>query len=360
MKIGILNGGGDAQGLNAVIASAVKHGVRQGHEFIGFYRGWEGVLDKDTVELDEHAVKGITHQGGTMLLTANKGRFSAKKGEDEINRIPSEILNLAKNNLEELGIEALIVIGGDGTLAGASQLVDIGVNIVCAPKSIDNDLMFTDRTFGFGTAVEISTHAIDRIHTTATSHGRVIFVETMGRHTGWIALHAGLAGGADIILIPEVPFSYENIVRIIRERQEKGSMETVVVVAEGAAAMDEGIHTLADSDGQTVVRLGGACEHIMAKLDSIAPDEFEMRHTVLGHVQRGGSPDSQDRIISQIYGAATIDAIEAKKFGHMVSIYNNQLQFIPIHKAINKLKKVTPDNDVYKTAVKIGIEFGDK
>ncbi len=359
MKIGILNGGGDAQGLNAVIASAVKYGSRKGHEFIGFYRGWEGVLDKDYTSLDEQSIKGITHLGGTILLTANKGRFSAKKGASEMNKIDDEILLEAKSHLEELGVEALIVIGGDGTLSGAYQLAELGVKIVCAPKSIDNDLQMTDQTFGFGTAVEIATSAIDRIHTTATSHGRVIFVETMGRHTGWIALHAGLAGGADIILIPEIPFSYNKLVDIIRTRQANGSIETVVVVAEGASAQDEGIQTLSDSDGQTVVRLGGVCEHIMDQIDQIAPDEFEMRHTVLGHVQRGGSPDSQDRIISQVYGATTIDAIEEGKFGHMVSIYQNQIKFVPIKDAIDQLKAVSREDFVYQTAVKIGIEFGE-
>lgn len=359
MKIGILNAGGDAQGLNAVIAAAVKHGIRNGHQFVGFYRGWEGILDKDYVEMTEDTVKGITHLGGTILLTTNKGRFAGKKGAGDVNEIPAEILQEAKDNLEEIGVEALVVIGGDGSLSAAKQLGDIGVNVVGAPKSIDNDLQMTDQTFGFGTAVEIASAAIDRIHTTATSHGRVIFVETMGRHAGWIALHAGLSGSADIILIPEIPFSYKRIVEVLRERHDQGSLETIVVVAEGAAAKDEEIQTLGDTDGKPEVRLGGVCDHIMQQIDQIAPGEFEMRHTVLGHIQRGGTPDSQDRIISQVYGSATIDAIEAKEFGKVVTIYNNKLQFVPIAEAVNGLKLVTKDDPIYQTAKSIGIEFGE-
>lgn len=358
-KIGILNGGGDVQPLNAVIASIVKSGVKRGYEFVGFEKGWEGVLSPMLYRtLDQKSVRGISHVGGTILGTVNKGRFAAKKGEGEVNRIPDEILNEAKTNLEKVGVEALIVIGGDGTLTGALQLAEKGVNIVGVPKTIDNDLKSTDKTFGFSTAVDIATEALDRIHTTATSHDRVIFVEVMGRHAGWISLYSGLAGGADMILLPEIPFDYGKIIEYLRKRKETGYRASVVVVAEGAKAK-EGTLTIRENVDMAEVKLGGISNTIIHNIEQMAPGEFELRSTILGHVQRGGTPNSEDRILAKQYGVAAVDAIEKGEFGKMVSLKGDQIVFVPIADAVEQLKLVTLDSLPLQTAKKIGVFFGD-
>lgn len=357
MKIGIINSGGDAQGLNAVIASAVKYGLRFNHEFIGFIKGWEGLLDKDYVKVDRQKVRGISHLGGTILYTTNKGRFAGKAGLGGVHKIPDEIINQAKANLDELGIECLLVIGGDGTLTGAMQLAEAGVKFVGVPKTIDNDLDATDSTFGFNTAVEVVLESLDRLHTTAYSHNRALFVETMGRHAGWLALHAGLAGGAHVILLPEIPFSYEKLLWFMRTRKQTGDQYTMVVVAEGAHAEDEGL--VIDQDGdKPEVKLGGISAQIIDRLERMAPDEFEMRNIILGHVQRGGPPNSIDRILAKSFGVGAIDAINAKQFGHVVCLQNNNLVPIPVEDVIDRTKMVTRDSMAFQTAQKIGIYFG--
>jgi 6-phosphofructokinase len=356
MKIGIINSGGDAQGLNAVIAAAVKYGLRQRHEFVGFIKGWEGLLDKEYIVLDREAVRGISHLGGTILYTTNKGRFAGKAGLGDTNKIPAEILNQAKQNLIELGVEALIVIGGDGTLSGAAQLGDLGVKFVGVPKTIDNDLDATDATFGFHTAVDVALEALDRVHTTAYSHNRAIFVETMGRHAGWIALHAGLAGGAHVILLPEVAFSYEKLLWFMRTRKQTGERYTIIVVAEGAHAADETV--VAQNVGEPEVKLGGISEQIIDRLNKLAPGEFEMRNLVLGHVQRGGAPNAIDRILAKSYGVAAIDAIDKGLFGHVVCLQGNAIRPIPLDDVIDRLKTVTRESYAYQTAQKIGVYFG--
>lgn len=357
MKIGIINSGGDAQGLNAVISAAVKYGLRQGHEFIGFIKGWEGLLDKNYIVLDRERIRGISHLGGTILYTVNKGRFAGKAGLGGVHQIPEEILNEAKANLEELGVDALIVIGGDGTLSGAEQLGNVGVQYVGVPKTIDNDLDATDSTFGFHTAVDVVLEALDRVHTTAYSHSRVLFVETMGRHAGWIGLHAGLAGGAHIVLLPEFPFSYEKLLWFMRTRQQTGGKYTIVVVAEGAKPQDGQV--VAADNGAPEVRLGGISETIMHNIEKAAPGEFEMRNLVLGHVQRGGAPDAYDRVLAKSYGVAAIDAIEQKKFSHVVCLQGNKIVPVPVHDVLDGLKQVTKDSMVFQTAQKIGIYFGN-
>lgn len=358
-KIGVLNGGGDVQPLNAVISSIVKSGVHKGFEFIGFEKGWEGVLSPMLYRtLDLKSVRGISHVGGTILGTVNKGRFAAKVGEGEVNKIPDEILNEAKANLEKVGVDALIVIGGDGTLSGALQLAQKGVNIVGVPKTIDNDLKSTDKTFGFSTAVDIATEALDRIHTTATSHDRVIFVEVMGRHAGWIALYSGLAGGADMILLPEIPFDYQKIIEFLRKRKETGYRSSVVVVSEGATSK-EGTLTVMGSSEKEEVKLGGISNTIIHNIDRMAPGEFELRNTILGHVQRGGTPNSEDRILAKQYGVAAVDAVEKGEFGKMVSLRGDQIITVPISEAVDQLKLVTVDSMAVQTAKKIGVFFGD-
>lgn len=361
MKIGILNGGGDVQPLNAVISSIVKSGVHDGHEFIGFEKGWEGVLSPMLYRtLDQKAVRGISHVGGTILGTVNKGRFAAKVGAGDKNKIDDEILNQARANLEKVGVEALIVIGGDGTLSGALQLAEKGVNIVGVPKTIDNDLKSTDKTFGFSTAVDIATEALDRIHTTATSHDRVIFVEVMGRHAGWIALNSGLAGGADMILLPEMPFDYKKIVEFLRMRKETGYRSSVVVVAEGATSKEGFFVTLepAESTQKQEIKLGGISNTIIHNIEKMAPGEFELRNTVLGHVQRGGTPNSEDRILAKQYGVAAMEAAVNGDYGKMVSIRDGKIVLVPIAEAVAQLKLVTPDCLEVHTAKKIGVFFG--
>ncbi|RYG19273.1 ATP-dependent 6-phosphofructokinase, partial [bacterium] len=239
-RIGIVNSGGDCAGLNAVIASIVRAGTKMGYEFVGFERGWEGLLSPIRMRgLTTADVAGISYLGGTILGTVNRGRFGAKQGEGNSRRIPREILQEAKDNLEKVGCDGLIVIGGDGTLSGAMQLAELGVKLVGVPKTIDNDLGVTDRTFGFSTSCQIVVDALDRIHTTASSHGRVIFVETMGRHAGWIALRSGLAGGANAILLPEFPFEMRDLLAFLRQRQSTAG-SSVVVVAEGVKIRERG------------------------------------------------------------------------------------------------------------------------
>lgn len=359
-KIGIINSGGDTQAINAVIASIVRYGVTKDFKFVGFIKGWEGILDMEYMDLGVEQIRGISHLGGTILHSVNKGRFAGKGGsEGDFNKIPDEILDLAQKNLETLKIDTLIVIGGDGTLSGALQLVDRGINIVGVPKTIDNDLDFVDMTFGFSSAVDIAVEALDRIHTTAVSHDRVMFVETMGRHVGWIPLHAGLAGGADAILIPEIEFDYKELVRYLGWRKKIGRNYSVVVVSEGAKAKNEAVSTKENVDGKPEVRLGGISDQIMQRIEELAPGEFEMRNVVLGHTQRGGSPNAEDRVLAKSYGVAAVDAVLNKKFGEMICYRAGKMETISIAKAVEHLKKVTKDNLVFDTAKKLGVYFGE-
>jgi len=361
MKIGILNSGGDVQALNAVISSCVKRGIALGHEFIGFKKGWEGVLDPMIYEpLTLEDVRGISHLGGTILHTVNKGRFAGKSGDEgDVNKIPDEILEMAKDNLNRLGIDILIAIGGDAGMSSAYQLSLKGVKIIGVPKTIDNDLLNTDKTFGFSTAVDIVMEALDRVHTTATSHDRVIFVETMGRNAGWIALHSGIAGGADMILLPEFAFNYTKVINFLKKRKETGYRSSVVVVAEGAKADNAELSTTRNYDNKPEVRLGGISQTLMEKIEEMAPEEFEIRNVVLGHVQRGGSPNAIDRILAKEFGIAAIDAIENEQFNTMVSLRGDKIITIPLSQVGSGCKYVTKDCLEYQTAKKFGIYFGD-
>ncbi len=272
-KLGILNSWGDCAGLNAVIAAIVKTGVPLGYEFVGFEKGWEGILDPMMYrELDLDAVRGISHLGGTVLRTANKGRFAGKAGAGGVNRIPSEILEQAKTNLDKIGVEGLIVIGGDGTLSAAAQLAELGVGLVGVPKTIDNDLGSTDKTFGFSTAVQIAAEALDKIHTTAASHDRVFLVECMGRHAGWISLFAGFAGNANAILLPEFDFEMDDFLAYLRKRRDSGRRSAIVVVSEGLR-MEGKIFSTSGRTSSEVV-FGGASEHLMHLIEEAAPEEF--------------------------------------------------------------------------------------
>jgi ATP-dependent phosphofructokinase / diphosphate-dependent phosphofructokinase len=353
-KIGILNSGGDCAGLNAVIASIVKCGIPMGYSFVGFERGWEGLLSPmEYIDLTLDAVRGISHLGGTILRTANKGRFAGKVGSGDMSKIDPDILAMAKRNADSLGLDGLIVIGGDGTLSAATQLADYGLRLVGVPKTIDNDIGSTDKTFGFSTAVQVATDALDKVHTTAASQDRTFFVECMGRHAGWISLFAGLAGNANAILLPEFKFNLEEFVAFLQHRRKEGRMSSIVVVSEGLKLKDELSSKLGANSSEVV--LGGASEKLMLLVEEAAPGEFEMRNVVLGHTQRGGTPMSQDRILAKRYGVEAMLAYDRGETGVMVASRNNRMVTVPIASAVNALKRVRRDTFEYEAARHLGI-----
>jgi 6-phosphofructokinase 1 len=350
--IGILNSGGDCAGLNAVIAAIVRAGTPYGYRFIGFERGWEGVLTPVSYRhLDLEAVRGISHLGGTILYTANRGRFGAKVGSGEHQTIDPSILREAKKNLEKLHVDGLIVIGGDGTLSGAAQLSKLGVRIIGVPKTIDNDLSNTDKTFGFSTAVSIAAEAMDKITTTATSHGRVFFVECMGRTAGWITLYAGLAAHTNAILLPEFPFDLKDFLRFLDKRIATRK-SAIIAVAEGLSLQ---LAALVQGKSREEFRLAGASNKLMHIIESAYPGKYEMRNTILGHIQRGGSPNSQDRILAKRYGVAAFEAFHKGRTHHMVALKNGVMKAVPLTTATGHIKSVTKLDPVYLTAKKLGI-----
>lgn len=354
-RVGILSGGGDCAGINAAIAATVMTGVPLGCEFLGFMRSWEGLLDGDYRELGIDDVRGISHLGGTVLRSTNKGRFAAKTGVGEDRRIPEVYLRQAKERMDELGVEGLIVIGGDGSLSGAQQMFELGVPIIGIPKSIDNDLAGTDRTIGFSTAIQVVVDACDRIHTTATSHDRMFFVECMGRSTGWLSLHAGLASGAAAILIPEFPFSLERLLAFLRDRRDHEWTASIVVVAEAVTL--EGRSVARDISSDAEMLYGGVSGILMARIEQAAPQEFDMRNVVLGHTQRGGPPNAEDRILGRRLGVAAMEAYAEGAYGCMVGIRSNTIERVPIADAIAVVKRVPPESVAYQTARALGVFF---
>ncbi|HXH27180.1 MAG TPA: ATP-dependent 6-phosphofructokinase [Candidatus Acidoferrum sp.] len=354
-KIGIINSGGDCPGINAVISSIVKTGTPMGYECIGFERGWEGLLDPLAyIALTPERVRGISHLGGTILHTVNKGRFAGKIGSGDMSKIDPEVLAMAKRNADSLGLDGLIVIGGDGTLSAAVQLADYGLRIVGVPKTIDNDLSATDKTFGFSTAVQVAVDAFDKIHTTATSQDRTFFIECMGRHSGMITLFAGFAAGADAILLPEFPIHLDEFIDYLRNRQRGGRGSAIVAVSEGVKLPNQGLTSKSSGSSSEVV-LGGASEKLMHLIEEAAPGEFEMRNVVLGHTQRGGDPMSQDRILAKRYGIEAMLAYDRGETNVMVAVTNHQMKTVPIADAVGSLKLVTHDTLEYKDAKRIGI-----
>ncbi len=330
MRIGILTGGGDCPGLNAVIRAVVRKGIGEhGDEIIGFRDGWRGVLEEDTVPMDLRAVRGILPRGGTVLGTSRTNPYAMEGGEQRV---------LA--TLERLGIDALVPIGGEDTLGVATKLAETGVRMVGVPKTIDNDLDATDYTFGFDTAVGVAMEAIDRLHTTGDSHHRTLVVEVMGRHAGWIALHAGMAGGANVILIPERPFDVDAVVAHCQHRFASG-YSPIVVVSEGAAPKDGGmVLTTGEKDAFGHVRLGGIGERLAAEIESRTGKEA--RAVVLGHIQRGGTPTAFDRWLATRFGLHAIDAIHDKDFGTMVALRGTDIVRVPLGDATRELKLVDP------------------
>jgi 6-phosphofructokinase 1 len=331
MRVGVLTGGGDCPGLNAVIRAVVRKGVDvYGFEFVGFLDGWRGPLDNAVSELGVAQVRGILPRGGTILKSSRTNPFAVEGGVDRI-----------KENLAANGVDALVAIGGEDTLGVATKLSDLGVNVVGVPKTIDNDLSGTDFTFGFDTAVNIAMEAIDRLHTTAESHHRVLVVEVMGRHAGWIALHAGIAGGANVVLIPEQPFDIDKVCEHV-EHRFKTQYSPIIVVAEGAVPVEGGGMTLqtGEKDEFGHERLGGIGDRIASEIEHRTGKEA--RAVVLGHVQRGGTPTAFDRWLATRFGLHAISAVTDKDFGVMVALRGTEIVRVPLVEGTGELKVVDP------------------
>jgi ATP-dependent phosphofructokinase / diphosphate-dependent phosphofructokinase len=331
-RIGILTGGGDCPGLNAVIRGVVRGGARHGHEFFGFTHGWAGVLQGEGMELTPASTAGILPRGGTIL---GSSRTNPYKGD-------ADGTAAVRASMERLGIDALVPIGGEDTLGVAGRLAQDGVPVVGVPKTIDNDLAGTDVTFGFHTAVQIATDAIDRLHTTAESHNRVIVVEVMGRHAGWIAAYAGIAGGADVILVPERPFDIEEVCESLRRRHATGKTFSIVVVSEGAVPADgTGLTTASQgTDEFGHARLGGIAVLLEREIEQRTG--FEARMTILGHVQRGGTPTAYDRVLATRFGVRAIEAVHAGDVGTMVALRGTDVVLVDLAEAVAEPKLLDP------------------
>jgi 6-phosphofructokinase 1 len=330
MRIGVLTGGGDCPGLNAAIRAIVRKGVDgYGHAMVGFRDGWRGVLESEVTELTLESTRGIIHRGGTILGSSRTNPY--KDGADGAARV--------RETMQGLHLDGLIAIGGEDTLGVAAKLAEAGINVIGLPKTIDNDLGGTDMTFGFDTAVQVATDAIDRLHTTAESHHRVMVLEVMGRHAGWIALHSGLAGGADVILVPEKPFDIDEVCRLIRRRHGRGRYFSIVVVAEGATPVEGTMETIGGkTDDFGHMRLGGIGVQLEQEIE--ARTGFETRATVLGHIQRGGTPTAFDRVLATRCGIAAIDACEAGEWGNLTALRGNRITLVPLSEAVQGLHTV--------------------
>lgn len=356
-KIGVITSGGDCPGLNAVIRAIAKSAASRGWTTIGFIGGFEGLLDGEYKELDYKSIDGLLFRGGTILGTSNKGRFAVKTGHGVVGSLDPEVVAGSKAQFEKLGLDALIVLGGDGSLTIADQLNSAGIPIVGVPKTIDNDLSETAMTFGFDSAVHCATDALDRLHTTAESHNRVMVLEVMGRYAGWIAAHAGVAGGGDVILIPEIPFTYDSIIEKIKQREALGKKFTIIVVAEGAREKDGDFITKAGAESNREAHLGGIGNVVAEEVAKRSGKET--RCVVLGHLQRGGAPTTSDRLICSLFGAEAVDFVEEKLFGQMVSYFPPEIRPVAISKAVGTLKNITENDAILSTIRSLGISLGE-
>jgi phosphofructokinase-like protein len=359
MRIAISTGGGDAPGLNAVIRAAVLSAINAGWEVMGIKRGYAGLLGEDEVViLTRDSVRGIAHLGGTILRTTNRGNpFHYPRVQSDGRIVEEDRSDELIENARQLGIEAIISIGGDGSLSIAKRLCDKGMRIVGVPKTIDNDVSGTITSFGFDTAVNTALEAIDKLHTTAESHDRVIVMEVMGRDAGFIALHAGVAGTADVILIPEIPYDIEKVCAKIMQRDKAGRHFSIVVVAEGAFPEGGAVKLIGASLPGQARRLGGICEPIANEIQRITGKET--RSLVLGHLQRGGMPTGYDRLLATRFGAAAVRAVAEAKWGYMVALQSPHIVAIPIDEALREPKRVDPKHDTVLTARATGVSFGD-
>lgn len=357
-RIGIVTGGGDCPGLNAVIRAVAKAAAKRGWESIGFLGGYEGMLDKPSYRtLNYKELSGLLTRGGTILGTANRGRFSAKVGHGVSRSLPQELIDGVKAGMEALNVRALVSIGGDGSLSIAQQLFEGGIRIVGVPKTIDNDLRGTLFTFGFDSAVACATDALDRLHTTAESHDRVIVLEVMGRYAGWIAVYAGVAGGADVILIPEIPFTYASVCAKVTQREQEGRHFSIVIAAEGAREKDGGFVTAGTQEANREARLGGIGSVVAEEIEKRTGKET--RACVLGHLQRGGSPTNFDRALCSMFGAKAVELIADEQYGQMVAFQTSGIGAVKISEAIGELKTVAHDGGLVRTARALGISLGD-
>ena len=355
-KIGVLTGGGDAPGLNAVIRAVVKASSNAGIQVVGLEDSFDGLIypEKSRI-LTPHDVTGILRLGGTMLGTVNRGDPFA-----EPIVTPQGTFDYSDRVVEMFGqmeLDALVCIGGDGTLAISYEFYKKGIPLVCVPKTIDNDIVGTTSCFGFDTAVSFATDAIDRLHSTAEAHRRIMVVEVMGRYAGWIALHSGVAGGADVILIPEIPYDLERVAACIRDRDKLGARFSIVVVAEGAHPKDGGVTLIEAAHGGHVERLGGIGVRCAAQLEELTGKES--RHVVLGHLQRGGSPTAFDRTLATRFGGKAVELLMKGQFGKMVANHPPDLVPIPLGDVVGKTKTVPLDYDLLLTARALGVSFGD-
>ncbi len=360
MKIGILTGGGDCPGLNAVIRAASKSALKKGWEVIGFKDGYKGLIENKFIKIKDKDVSGIITKGGTILGTSNKANpFAYTLRPFGTSASPRDISSKAIANFRKHKLSALIAIGGDGSLILADKFYKKGLPVIGVPKTIDNDLAATDLTFGFDSALRIATDAVDKLHTTAESHHRVLIVETMGRYAGWIALRAGISGGGDIILIPEIPYKNEDIVKAVKDRRKLGKHFSIVVVAEGAKP-EKGKMTVKKivEGSPEPIRLGGVSYKIAEMLNKEI--KLESRVVVLGHLQRGGTPTAFDRWLATGFGIKAIEMAQNKKFGRMASFREFQFTDVRIKEAVKKLKRVSPKSREIKMAVNVGTSFGNK
>ena len=360
-KIALLTGGGDCPGLNAVIRAVTRTAIlNYGYEVVGYKFGYRGLYNNDFISLTLESVSGILSRGGTILYSSNKDNlFDYTVVEDGV-EVKKDVSDVAVENMKKEGIDVLIVIGGDGTLTSARDFSRKGIKVIGVPKTIDNDLASTDVTFGFNTAIDVVTEALDRLHTTAESHHRVMLCEVMGRNAGWIALESGIAGSADVILLPEIPYDIERIKAKIEERRNSGKLFTIIVVSEGAKPKNgEVVVAKVVKDSPDPIRLGGIGNKLVSDLEAIIDDQ-EIRCTVLGHVQRGGTTCTYDRILSTRYGVAAVELIKEGNFGQMVCLQGDKIVFDSLENVIGKKNKlVDPSGELVSIARKIGISFGD-
>jgi len=358
-KIGILTGGGDCPGLNAVIRAATRTAIlKYGLEVVGFKNGYRGLYLGQTVKLDLDAVSGILPRGGTILYSSNKDNLFQYPFEENGEIVYRDVSDVGIKNIQDAGIDAMIIIGGDGTLTSGRDFARKGVKVVGVPKTIDNDLAATDATFGFDTAVSVATEALDRLHTTAESHHRIMVLEVMGRYAGWIALEAGIAGGADAILIPEIPYDIEKVAEKIRERRYAGKDFSIVVVAEGAKSKTgEMVVSKVIEDSPDPIRLGGIGNKVAQELEKLVG--LEARATILGHLQRGGTPSAYDRILSTRYGVEAVELLMQGKYGTMVTLKGLNMSYESLENVIGQNKSVDPDGELVRAAKSIGICFGN-
>lgn len=357
-KIGVITAGGDCPGLNAVVRAVAKHAFKYNIEVLGFKNGFDGLVKNDFMVLDDCAVSGILTRGGTILGTSNLANpFNYTLAPLASPENPKNLSSVVLENIKKNGVDALVTIGGDGTLSMSQQFIELGVPIVGVPKTIDNDLSATDFTFGFDSALAIATDAVDKIHTTAESHHRILILETMGRYAGWIALRSCIAGGGDICLIPEIPYNDEVIAQAILERRKKGKNFSIIVAAEGAVNEKGEMAVQKTVKGSTdPIRLGGISSKIAAMLEE--KTKIECRVVVLGHLQRGGTPTAFDRWLSTRFGAQAVELILEGKTGNMVALRGTEIVSVPIKEAVAKLKRVDPNGQEVKAAVAVGTSFG--